>query len=193
MSHVTPTRRSAQSSSTPTKPTLDQAQVAYDQSVQQLKLGAVSGYNGGSRSSGASGGRKERASSTLRTSNRLAFYRSARRSSGVIQSVTLRRPTTRCARSSPAMRSTAGQAIFTIAGGHDYIVRAQVDEQDIINVRLGQAGERERRRFSRQDHSRARRAHRTDRDKIDRCLEHREASAHDDRSSTRTRRFSATE
>jgi HlyD family secretion protein len=33
---------------------------------------------------------------------------------------------------------TAGQSLFTIAGGEGYIVRAEVDEQDIINVRLGQ-------------------------------------------------------
>ena len=37
----------------------------------------------------------------------------------------------------PGDAVTAGQALFTMAGGNGYIVRAQVDEQDIINVRLG--------------------------------------------------------
>ncbi len=32
----------------------------------------------------------------------------------------------------------AGQTLFTMAAGDRYVVKAQVDEQDIINVRLGQ-------------------------------------------------------
>ncbi len=34
---------------------------------------------------------------------------------------------------------TAGQALFTLAGNADYIVRTRVDEQDIAAVRVGQA------------------------------------------------------
>ena len=60
---------------------------------------------------------------------------------GTIQTVT--------AQTSDALRPlqpgdavTAGQALFTIAGEDGYIVKPQVDEQDIINVRARQPRQR---------------------------------------------------
>ena len=117
------------------KASLDQKQVAYDQSVQQLQLGAISGYNGGSVQAAQSAAEK---ASIINDQNQqqAAFLQIRAPFAGIIQSVT--------AQPSDALRPlqagdaiTGGQAIFTIAGGHGYIVRAQVDEQDIINVRLG--------------------------------------------------------
>jgi HlyD family secretion protein len=117
------------------KATLDQRQVAYDQSVQQLQLGAISGYNGGSVQAAQAAAQKA-AIINDQNQQQAAFLQIRAPFAGIIQSVT--------AQTNDALRPlqagdviTAGQAIFTIAGGHGYIVRAQVDEQDIINVRLG--------------------------------------------------------
>ncbi|HEY1654328.1 MAG TPA: efflux RND transporter periplasmic adaptor subunit [Candidatus Tumulicola sp.] len=118
------------------KAKLDQAQVAYDQSLEQSKLGAVSGYNGSSVQYAQAAARK---SQILNAQNQeqLAFTRIVAPFDGTIQTV--------ATQSSDALRSlqtgdavTAGQALFTIAGGGAYIVKAQVDEQDVINVKLGQ-------------------------------------------------------
>ena len=119
------------------KAKLDQAQVAYDQAVQQLKLGAVSGYGMDSVQAAQANAEK---SKILNAQNQqqLAFTRITSPASGVIQTV--------AAQSSNALRSlepgdgvTAGETLFTIAADSNYVVKAQVDEQDIINVRLGQA------------------------------------------------------
>jgi RND family efflux transporter MFP subunit len=119
------------------KAKLDQAQVAYDQAVQQLKLGAVSGYGMDSVQAAQANAEK---SKILNAQNQqqLAFTRITAPATGVIQTV--------AAQSSNALRSlepgdavTAGQTLFTIAADSSYVVKAQVDEQDIINVHLGQA------------------------------------------------------
>jgi HlyD family secretion protein len=118
------------------KSKLDQAQVAYDQSVEQAKLGAVSGYNGSSVQYAQAAARK---SQILNAQNQqqVAFTQIVAPFEGTIQTV--------ATQTDDALRSlqsgdpvTAGQALFTIAGGGGYIVKAQVDEQDVINVKLGQ-------------------------------------------------------
>ncbi len=117
------------------KASLDQHQVAYDQSVQQLRLGAISGYNGGSVQAAQAAAEKARIIND-QNEQQAGFLQIRAPFSGVIQSVTAQtndalRPI------QPGDQIAAGQALFTIAGGRGYIVRAQVDEQDIINVRLG--------------------------------------------------------
>lgn len=117
------------------KAKLDQAQVAYDQSVQQLKLGAVSGFNGGSTQAAIALEQKARITNA-QNQQQASFLEVRAPFDGVIQSVTAQtsdplRPL------QPGDQVTAGQPLFTIAGGRGYVVRAQVDEQDIINVRLG--------------------------------------------------------
>jgi len=119
------------------KAKLDQAQVAYDQAVQQLKLGAVSGYGMDSVQAAQANAEK---SKILNAQNQqqLAFTRIVAPISGVILTV--------AAETSNPLRPmqqgdvvTAGEGLFSIADDNSYVVRAQVDEQDIINVRLGQA------------------------------------------------------
>ena len=119
------------------KAKLDQAQVAYDQAVQQLKLGAVSGYGMDSVQAAQANAQK---SKILNAQNQqqLAFTRIVTPISGVILTV--------AAETSNPLRPmqqgdvvTAGEGLFSIADDNSYVVRAQVDEQDIINVRLGQA------------------------------------------------------
>ncbi len=117
------------------KAKLDQAQVAYDQSVQQLKLGAVSGFNGGSTQAALGAAAKARILNA-QNQQQAGFLEVRAPFDGVIQSVTTQtndplRPL------QPGDQVTAGQPLFTIAGGNGYIVRAEVDEQDIINVTLG--------------------------------------------------------
>jgi len=117
------------------KASLDQKQVAYDQSVQQLQLGAISGYNGGSVQAAEAAAEKARIINA-QNQQQAGFLQIRAPFSGIIQSVTAQtndalRPL------QPGDQIVAGQALFTIAGGRGYIVRAQVDEQDIINVRLG--------------------------------------------------------
>ncbi|HEX8806488.1 MAG TPA: HlyD family efflux transporter periplasmic adaptor subunit, partial [Candidatus Aquilonibacter sp.] len=119
------------------KAKLDQAQVAYDQALDQLKLGAVSGYGMDSVQAAQADAEK---SKILNAQNQqqVAFTRIVAPMSGTVQTI--------AAETSNALRSllpgdavTAGQALFTIAGDNQYVVKAQVDEQDIINVHVGQA------------------------------------------------------
>jgi RND family efflux transporter MFP subunit len=119
------------------KAKLEQAQVAYDQAVQQLKLGAVSGYGMDSVQAAQANAEK---SKILNAQNQqqVAFTRIVAPMSGTVQTV--------AAETSNPLRSlqqgdavTAGQGLFSIAGDNKYVVKAQVDEQDIINVRVGQA------------------------------------------------------
>lgn len=117
------------------KAKLDQAKFAYDQSVQQLKLGAVSGFNGGSTQAALAAAAKARILNA-QNQQQAGFLEVRAPFDGVIQSVTTQtndslRPL------QPGDQVTAGQPLFTIAGSDGYIVRAEVDEQDIINVRLG--------------------------------------------------------
>jgi HlyD family secretion protein len=119
------------------KAKLDQAQVAYDQAVQQLKLGAVSGYGMDSVQAAQANAEK---SQILNAQNQqqVAFTRIVAPISGVIQTVAAQ--TSNPLRSmQPGDAVTAGQGLFSIAGDNKYVVKAQVDEQDIINVRVGQA------------------------------------------------------
>ncbi len=119
------------------KAKLEQAQVAYDQAVQQLKLGAVSGYGMDSVQAAQANAEK---SKILNAQNQrqVAFTRIVAPMTGTVQTV--------AAETSNPLRSmqqgdvvTAGEGLFTIAGDNKFVVRAQVDEQDIINVHVGQA------------------------------------------------------
>jgi HlyD family secretion protein len=115
---------------------LEQAQVAYSQALEQSKLGAVSGYNGNSVQYAEATARK---SQILNAQNQqqLAFTRVVAPFDGTIQTVaTQPSDPLRALQSGDAV--TEGQAMFTIAGEGGYIVKAQVDEQDVINVRVGQ-------------------------------------------------------
>ena len=119
------------------KAKLDQAQVAYDQAVQQLKLGAVSGYGIDSVQAAEATANKSKIVNA-QNQQQVAFTRIVAPMNGIVQTVT--------AESSNALRPlqagdavTAGQALFTIAADDRYVVKAEVDEQDIINVRAGQA------------------------------------------------------
>ncbi|MDQ2865055.1 MAG: efflux RND transporter periplasmic adaptor subunit [Candidatus Eremiobacteraeota bacterium] len=118
------------------KAKLDQAQVAYDQALEQLRLGAVSGYGQNSIEYAQAAADKARIVNQ-QSQEQVAFTRVDAPESGIIQTV--------AAQPSDPMRSlqqgdavTAGQALFTMASTGGFIVRAQVDEQDIINVRVGQ-------------------------------------------------------
>ena len=115
---------------------LDQARVAYDQALEQLRLGAVSGYGQNSVQAAQSLAEKARIANE-QNQQQLGFTRITAPFSGVIQTVAAR-PDDPLRTLQPGDAVTAGQALFTIAGGSGYIVKAQVDEQDIINVRPGQ-------------------------------------------------------
>lgn len=121
------------------KTKLDQAQVAYDQAVRQLRLGAVTGYGENSVQYAQANAQKMQ---IVNSSNQrqLSFTRITAPFDGVIQST--------AAQPSDALRNvqsgdavTQGQALFTIAQSGGYIVKAQIDEQDVINVRPGQVAE----------------------------------------------------
>jgi len=119
------------------KAKLDQAQVAYDQAVQQLRLGAVSGYGMDSVQAAQAAAEKSKIINS-QNQQQVAFTRIIAPISGTVQTV--------AAESNNPLRSmqagdivTAGEGLFTIAGDNKYVVKAQVDEQDIINVRVGQA------------------------------------------------------
>jgi HlyD family secretion protein len=116
---------------------LEQMQVQYDQAVRQLKLGAVTGYSQDSVQIAEATARKM---AIVNASNQqqLSFERIAAPFSGVIQAVATQPndPLTPLHAGDPV---TQGQALFTIAEGGNYIVKAQVDEQDILNVHPGQA------------------------------------------------------
>ena len=118
------------------KAKLDQAQVAYDQAQQQEQLGAVSGFNGNSVAYAQAAARKSQIFSA-QDQQQLAFTRVTAPFDGTIQTVA-----TQTGDSSRTLQSgdpvVQGQALFTIARPGGFIVKAQVDEQDMIDVRLGQ-------------------------------------------------------
>jgi HlyD family secretion protein len=118
------------------KAKLDQAQVAYDQSVQQAKLGAVSGFNGNSVQYAVAAAKKAQILNA-QNQQQLAFTRVTAPFSGIIQTVAAQ-PSDPLRSLQPGDPVTQGQALFTIARSGGYIVKAQVDEQDIAGVRLGQ-------------------------------------------------------
>jgi HlyD family secretion protein len=119
------------------KAKLEQAQVQYDQAVEQLKLGAVSGYGMDSVQAAQAAAEKSKILND-QNQDQVALTRITAPMSGVIQTV--------ATQASNALRPmqqgdavTAGEGLFTIAGDNAFVVRAQVDEQDIINVHVGQA------------------------------------------------------
>lgn len=118
------------------KAKLDQAQVQYDQALRQLQLGAVTGYGQNSVQYAQAAAQKAQ---ILNESNQqqLGFTRIVAPVDGVIQTVATQAgdPLTQLRPGDPI---TAGQPLLTLAAGGGYIVKAQVDEQDIINVRAGQ-------------------------------------------------------
>jgi HlyD family secretion protein len=118
------------------KAKLDQAQAAYDQALQQLRLGAVSGYGVDSVQYAKAAAEK---SKIVNEQNRqqLLYTRIVAPASGVIQTVASQ-PNDPLRSLQPGDPVTAGQSLFTMSSASGYIVKAQVDEQDIINVRLGQ-------------------------------------------------------
>ena len=119
------------------KAKLEQAQVAYDQAVAQLKLGAVSGYGMDSVQAAQANAEKSKIINA-QNQEQVAFTRIVAPISGVIQTVAAE--TTNPLRSMQQGDAvTAGQGLFSIAGDNKYVVKAQVDEQDIINVHVGQA------------------------------------------------------
>jgi HlyD family secretion protein len=119
------------------KAKLDQAQVAYDQAVQQLRLGAVSGYGMDSVQAAQAAAEKSKIIND-QNQDQVALTRIIAPISGTIQTVVAE--TANPLRSlQPGDAVTAGQGLFTIAGDNKYVVKAQVDEQDIINVHVGQA------------------------------------------------------
>lgn len=118
------------------KAKLDQARVAYNQALEQAKLGAVSGFNGNSVQYAVAAARKAQILNA-QNQQQVGFTRIVAPFEGTIQTV--------AAQTNDALRSlqsgdpvTAGQALFAMSGGAGFIVKAQVDEQDVINVKLGQ-------------------------------------------------------
>ncbi|HXM07895.1 MAG TPA: efflux RND transporter periplasmic adaptor subunit [Candidatus Acidoferrum sp.] len=118
------------------KAKLDQAQVAFDQAQQQEQLGAVSGFNGNSVAYAQAAARKSQILSA-QDQQQLAFTRVTAPFDGTIQTVaTQANDATRTLQSGDPV--TQGQALFTIAHAGNFVVKAEVDEQDVIDVRIGQ-------------------------------------------------------
>jgi RND family efflux transporter MFP subunit len=118
------------------KAKLDQAQVAYDQAVEQLRLGAVTGYGMDSVQAAQANAEKTKIINQ-QNQQQVAFTRITAPIGGVVQTV--------ATQTSDSLRSlqegdavTEGQELFTIASDEGFIVKAQVDEQDIFNVGVGQ-------------------------------------------------------
>lgn len=118
------------------KAKLDQVQVQYDQAMRQLRLGAVTGYGQNSVQYAQAAAQKAQIINSA-NQQQLGFTRITAPVDGVIQSVATEPndPLTTLRSGDPVV---AGQALFTIAAGGGYVVKAEVDEQDIINVRPGQ-------------------------------------------------------
>jgi HlyD family secretion protein len=118
------------------KAKLDQAKVAYDQAIAQLKLGAVTSYSGDSIQYAIAAAQKARIIDA-QNQQQLSFTRIVAPFDGIIQTVASQtNDQLRPIQDGDAV--TAGQALFTIAQGHTFIVRTKVDEQDIARVQVGQ-------------------------------------------------------
>ncbi|HEY8321822.1 MAG TPA: efflux RND transporter periplasmic adaptor subunit [Candidatus Baltobacteraceae bacterium] len=115
---------------------MDQAKVQYDQAVRQLQLGAVSGYGQNSVQYAQTAATKAQILNA-QSQEQLGFTRIVAPFAGIIQTVASQ-PADPLRNLQPGDPISAGQAIFTIASGNGFIVKAQVDEQDIINVKVGQ-------------------------------------------------------
>lgn len=121
------------------KTKLVQAQVQYDQAVRQLRLGAVTGYGENSVQYAQANAQKMQ---IVNASNQeqLAFTRVVAPFAGVIQTIASQ-PNDPLTNVREGDAVAQGQALFTIAASTHYIVKAQVDEQDVINVQPGQAAD----------------------------------------------------
>lgn len=117
------------------KAKLDQAKVAYDQAIEQLKLGAVSGYGQNSVQAAQAAAQKARIVDQ-QDEEQVSFLRIVAPVSGIIQTIA-NNPSDALRNVQQGDPVTAGQALFTMTQSAGYIVKAQVDEQDIINVHLG--------------------------------------------------------
>lgn len=116
--------------------TLEKMRVAYDQAVRQLQLGAVTGY-GENSVQYAQAAAEKAAIANRANQEQVAFTRISAPFSGIIQSIATQ-PNDPLTALRPGDPVSAGQMLFTIAESSGYIVKAQVDEQDIINVHVGQ-------------------------------------------------------
>lgn len=116
---------------------LDKMQVAYDQAVRQLELGAVTGY-GENSVQYAQAAAEKAAITDAANQQQLAFTRIVAPFSGVIQSVATQ-PNDPLTPLRQGDAVTQGQMLFTIAENGSFIVKAQVDEQDVMSVHVGQA------------------------------------------------------
>jgi RND family efflux transporter MFP subunit len=118
------------------KTKLDQAQVAYEQALRQLRLGAVTGYGENSVQYAQAAAEKAR---IINESNQqqLGFTQITAPFDGVIQTIATQ-PNDPLTPLHEGDAVTQGQELFTIAQSDAYIVKAQVDEQDVINVHAGQ-------------------------------------------------------
>jgi HlyD family secretion protein len=116
--------------------TLDKMRVAFEQAQRQLQLGAVTGYGENSVQYAQAAAQKA-AITNQANQQQLSFTRVVAPFSGIIQSVASQPndPLTPLRAGDPV---TQGQMLFTIAENAGYVVKAEVDEQDIINVRQGQ-------------------------------------------------------
>lgn len=117
--------------------TLEKMQVAYDQAVRQLRLGAVTGYGENSVQYARAAAEKA-AITNAANQQQLGFTRVYAPFSGTIQTVATQ-PNDPLTPLHAGDAVTAGQGLFTIAEGGNMIVKAQIDEQDVINVHPGQA------------------------------------------------------
>jgi HlyD family secretion protein len=115
---------------------LERMQVAYDEAVRQLKLGAVTGYNENSVQYAQAAAQKA-AITDQANEQQVGFMRITAPFSGVIQTVATQ-PNDPLTPLHPGDAVTQGQMLYTIAQSGNFIVKAQVDEQDIMNVHLGQ-------------------------------------------------------
>lgn len=116
---------------------LQQAKVQYQQALEQLRLGAVSGYGQNSVQYAVAAAQKAKILND-QNQQQVGFTRIVAPFDGTIQSVaTQASDATRTIQIGDAV--TAGESLFTIAQGDRYVVQAQVDEQDIINIKVGQA------------------------------------------------------
>ena len=118
------------------KAKLDQMQVQYDQAVRQERVGAVTGFSQDSVQMAEANARKM-AIVNAANQQQVGFTRILAPFSGVIQSVATQ-PNDPLTSLRPGDPVTQGQELFTIAESNNYIVKAEVDEQDIINVHVGQ-------------------------------------------------------
>jgi RND family efflux transporter MFP subunit len=118
------------------KSKLDQARVAYEQAVAQLRLGAVTSFSGDSVQAAAAAAQKAKILNN-QNQQQLGFTRIVAPFDGVVQTVAAQ-PNDPLRPLQPGDAIAAGDALFTVAHGSTFIVRTKVDEQDIAQVQVGQ-------------------------------------------------------